>query len=208
MRHRDGSWRWLEVTIQPFRDAAGELHLASVGRDVTDRREVEKLRELTRQLEETGRNLSRANRELEEFASVAAHDLQEPMRRLVSFSELLRDDLGADLPEAAARDLELIGDGARRMQQLVRDLLELSRTSTDTMKRERVSAERCADRALERLELRVRESGARITRDPLPRVEADPTLLTLLYQNLIANALKFTARGDAPRIHLTAEQTA
>jgi PAS domain S-box-containing protein len=205
-RHRDDSWHWLELTIRPFRNARGELRMVTVGRDVTERREVETLRLLTRELEETAAELARANRELEEFTSLASHDLQEPLRRLVSFSRLLRDDLGKDLPEDAARDLDFIDQGARRMHALVHDLLALSRAGVSEMKTERIAADACLDGALERLALRVAETGAAIARDPLPELRADPTLLTGIFQNLIDNALKFRG-GAAPRIRITAERS-
>jgi len=204
-RHADGTWRYHELALHPFRTAAGELRMVSVSRDVTDRRELEMLRRLTRQLEETSAELQRANAELDEFASVAAHDLQEPLRKLVSFGQLLREDLGGELPEAAATDLEFIVSATRRMQHLVRNLLRLSRASAADLKRERLPADRCVDRALESLELRIRETGARVTRDALPEVMADPTLLHAIYQNLISNALKFHGAAP-PALHLSVER--
>jgi len=204
-RHGDDSWRWIELTIRPFRTAKGELRMVSVARDVTERREVETLRRLTRELEETAAELARANRELEEFTSLASHDLQEPLRKLVTFSKLLRDDLGATLPEDAERDLDFIDQGARRMHTLVQDLLTLSRTGVSEMKTERIPSELCLDRALERLALRIEETGAAIERDSLPELRADPTLLTEIFQNLIGNALKFR-REAPPRIRVTAER--
>lgn len=202
----DGSLRHHELALQPFRAATGETRVVSVTRDLTDRWEVEMLRRLTTELRETTADLNTANRELDEFASVAAHDLQEPLRKVVSFSQLLKEDLDEKLPEAAEKDLEFIVSAARRMQQLIRDLLRLARTSTAELKRERVAVDDCVDRALESLELRFRETGARLTRDPLPEVMADPTFLTAIYQNLIANALKFQG-GAPPVIHLSAERS-
>jgi len=104
-------------------------------RDITKARLAQ--RELARQrdaLEIANQDLARSNSELEQFASVASHDLQEPLRKLVSFSELLRADLGGDLSERASQDLEFITDAAKRMRTLVRDLLTLSRTGTSEMK--------------------------------------------------------------------------
>ena len=174
-------------------------------RDVTEARAAQ--RELARQrdaLENANQELARSNAELEQFASVASHDLQEPLRKLVAFSELLQHDAGSQLPERAHQDLEFITDAARRMRTLVRDLLTLSRTGTSEMKVIPVSLDGCADRALEALDLRISESAAVITRDPLPIVMGDLTLLDGLYQNLLSNALKFTAPGHSPRIHLSA----
>jgi light-regulated signal transduction histidine kinase (bacteriophytochrome) len=177
--------------------------MVSVGRDATERREVETLRQLTRELEETTGELARANRELEEFTQIASHDLQEPLRKLVAFSDLLRDDLGRDLPEDVERDLRFIRDGAQRLHTLVQDLLALARTGASSVKCESIPAGVCVDRALEMLALRVKETGAEISRDPLPEVMADATLLSEVFQNLIGNALKFSGESP-PRIRITA----
>src|SRR4029453_14377086 len=118
-------------------------------RDMTETRFAQ--RELARQrdaLEVANQDLARSNSELAQFASVASHDLQEPLRKLVSFAELLRSDLGGELPDRAAEDLEFITDAARRMRTLVRDLLTLSRTGTTEMKVRPVSLEACVARGL------------------------------------------------------------
>jgi len=204
-RHKEG-WEFpVEISLSPLATDGGLLVSASI-RDVTEARAVQ--RELARQrdaLESANLDLARTNAELEQFASVAAHDLQEPLRKLVSFSELLRSDAGDTLGESARQDLDFITDAARRMRTLVKDLLALSTTGTSAMSIRPVPLDECVDRALEALDLRVSESGAEITRDALPVVSGDRTLLESLYQNLLSNALKFTAPGQAPRIHLTAE---
>jgi len=163
------------------------------------------LAERTAQLERTNRELSFLNAELDDFTHMASHDLQEPLRTLIAFSDLLRKDLGQSLPERAAQDLGFIADAAKRMQTLIQDLLALSRAGRVAKKRERVSLDECADRALEVLVMRVRETGAEVTRHALPQVWGDSTMLTQLYQNLIGNALKFC--GDQrPIIQLTFEE--
>jgi light-regulated signal transduction histidine kinase (bacteriophytochrome) len=144
------------------------------------------------------------NAELDDFTNVASHDLQEPLRTLTAFSDLLRKDLDQSLPERAAQDLGFITDAAKRMQTLIHDLLALSRAGRVAKKREKVRLGECADRALEALAIRMKETAAQVTRDELPEVWGDSTLLTQLYQNLIGNALKFC--GDQPPvIRLTAE---
>ncbi len=148
------------------------------------------------------RDLVLQNRELEEFAYVASHDLQEPLRKLVAFSGLLRRDMGDAVPEKAERDLRFIEDSAFRMQRLVDDLLELSRAGRTELRREVVSLESCAATALEALQFAVEQSGAEIERDELPELWGDARMLTQLYQNLIANALKFI-QGRKPKIRLT-----
>jgi len=196
----------VEISLSPLETDSGPVISASI-RDITEVRYAQ--RELARKrdaLEAANQDLARSNSELEQFASVASHDLQEPLRKLVSFAELLRSDLGGELSDRAAQDLEFITDAARRMRTLVRDLLTLSRTGTSEMKVRTVSLEDCVDRALETLDLRVTETHAVITRDPLPDVSGDTTLLEELFQNLLSNALKFVAPGATPRIHVSAEQ--
>ncbi len=204
-RRKNGEEFSVEISLSPLETDLGPVVSAAI-RDMTDARLAQ--RELARQrdaLESANQDLARSNSELEQFASVASHDLQEPLRKLVSFSELLRADLGGELTDRAAQDLEFITDAARRMRTLVRDLLTLSRTGTSEMKVRAVSLETCVDRVLEALELRISETRAVITRDPLPEVQGDPTLLEELFQNLLSNALKFIAPGASPRIHITAE---
>jgi PAS domain S-box-containing protein len=167
--------------------------------DITRRKQAEEV--LNRHMTE----LARLNAELDEFTYVASHDLLEPVRKLVAFSEWLKKDLGDGLPPRAEQDLAFITDAAQRMQRLVGDLLTLSRTGKVSMVRETVSLDDAINRALEVLELRIAENGATISRTPLPMVWGDLTLLAQLYQNLIGNALKFTD-GAHPEIALTAEQ--
>ena len=163
------------------------------------------LAERTVQLERVNKELAFQNAELDEFTYIASHDLQEPLRVLTTFSELLHKDLGNSLPERVAEDLDFIIAGGKRMQRLIQDLLSLSRAGRAAMKREKASLAECADRALEALAVRVRETRAEIIQDELPNVWGDETLLTQLYQNLIGNALKFTAEQH-PIIHLTAQE--
>jgi light-regulated signal transduction histidine kinase (bacteriophytochrome) len=156
------------------------------------------------QQQRLNRELALQNRELEEFAYVASHDLQEPLRKLVAFCGLLRRDLGDS--ERASRDLRFIEESATGMQKLVDDLLELSRTGRSGLKRELISLEVCALSAIDALQITIERTGAEIERDALPEQWGDPRLLTQLYQNLIGNALKFVAPGRRPRVRLSAEQ--
>jgi light-regulated signal transduction histidine kinase (bacteriophytochrome) len=169
------------------------------------KRAEETLAERTAQLERTNRELVALNAELDDFTNVASHDLQEPLRTLTAFSDMLRKDLDQSLPERAAQDVGFITEAAKRMHTLIQDLLALSRTGRVPKKREKVSLGECADRALEALAIRMKETGAQVTRDELPEVWGDFTLLTQLYQNLIGTALKFG--GDQPPvIRLTVEE--
>ncbi|KZS58804.1 sensor histidine kinase [Mycobacterium ostraviense] len=154
------------------------------------------------QLDEQALELRRSNAELEQFAYVASHDLQEPLRKVGAFCQLLEKRYADQLDE---RGLEYIGfavDGAKRMQVLINDLLRFSRvgrlgtTSTD------VDLDTTLDAALANLATAIEESNAHIVRpaEPLPRVVGDPTLLTMLWQNLIGNAIKFRRQDRAPRV--------
>ena len=154
------------------------------------------------QLETAIEDLRRRNEELDEFSHVASHDLQEPLRKLTSFSSLLRKDAGEALPERAKKDLDFITSAASRMQTLVQDLLALSRAGRSEMKMGQVRMDDCVDAALEALTSRIEETGAKITRSPLPTIWGDATMLTQLYQNLIGNALKFTLANARPKVEL------
>jgi len=204
---RDGQERWIGHACQPVLDENGQsLGRRASNRDITERKRGEKvLADRTVQLERLNRELVSLNAELDDFTHMASHDLQEPLRTLTAFSDLLPKDLGQSLPERAARDLGFIRDAAKRMQTLVHDLLALSRAGRVPKKREKVSLSECVDQALEALAVRLKETGAKISRDKLPDVWGDQTLLTQLYQNLIGNALKFS--GDQrPIIRLTFEE--
>jgi signal transduction histidine kinase len=203
-------FRWLEhagwVLFEVWFLRLACIHnLSEMTSDARHRAELEHAHELTE--EEVVRrtaDLARKNQELDEFTYVASHDLQEPVRKLVSFSKLLEQDLNGELNDHAAKDLRFIVDAAGRMRDLIQDLLALSRAGRSALRVENVPLDECVDRALESLDMRVQETKAEIVRDPLPTVTGDPTLLTQLYQNLMSNSLKFIDRTRPPRVHVTA----
>lgn len=158
------------------------------------------------QLEEQLNQLADINNELDEFTRFVSHDLQEPVRKQISYGQLLREDLGDNISEDVERDISVIEDSARRMSALVKALLTLSRVSRIELQQESVSLNNCLDIALDDLEVRIEDCDAKITRDALPNVTGDQTMLTQLYQNLISNALKFIPPESSPEIHITAEQ--
>ena len=168
-------------------------------------RRTEELNVAKEELRQSVDELRKKNQELDEFTYVASHDLQEPIRKLISFSKLLKEDVGADLSEDAEKDLGFIVDAAERMRELIQALLALSRVGRSAMQSEPVSLDECAELALCALQLRIDETGAEIVHHPLPWVNGDKTVLTQLYQNLIGNALKFVSERK-PVIELTAER--
>jgi len=151
--------------------------------------------------------LRRSNEELERFAYVASHDLQEPLRMVASYTELLGRRYEGQLDERADRYIHFAVDGARRMQTLINDLLTYSRVGRAELAFEPVDLEALVEEQLQSFQLRMAESEAVVTRDPLPTVTGDRGQLGQLVQNLLSNALKF--HGEAPpRIHLSCHEEA
>lgn len=198
----------VEGSISLVRDASGTpVGFQGMMRDITERKRArEALAEKTGQLERLNHDLLRKNQELDEFTYIASHDLQEPLRKLVAFSEFLRKDVGTDLNPRAEKDLKFIVDAAQRMQTLVQDLLQLSRAGKSAMKREPLKLDDCADRAIDALAVRVETTKATVERSPLPDVWGDRTMLTQLFQNLIGNALKFIPHDRPPVVRVGAER--
>lgn len=167
--------------------------------DITGRKAMEdKIRDVVAALE-------RSNRELEQFAYVASHDLQEPLRMVASYTQLLAQRYGAALDEKANKYIDYAVDGAKRMQSLINDLLHLSRVETEGKPLVPVSLEEVVDRVQGDLQGIVADTGGEISRGPLPTIDADPMQMGQLFQNLIGNGLKFHREGVAPRVHVAAE---
>ncbi|WP_338058889.1 sensor histidine kinase [Streptomyces amritsarensis] len=167
------------------------------------RRNAERLDRTAAELDAQAVELRRSNAELEQFAYVASHDLQEPLRKVASFCQLLEKRYGDQLDERGAQYIGFAVDGAKRMQVLINDLLTFSRVGRVQDARETVALDGPLDRALRNLATAVEESGAEITRpDRLPDVVGDPTLLTMLWQNLVGNAVKFRSPDRAPRVEV------
>ena len=170
------------------------------------RSELAAMEEAREQLAAQAEELARSNADLEQFAYVASHDLQEPLRKVTSFCQLLQRRYQGQLDERADQYIEFAVDGAKRMQLLINDLLAFSRVGRTTEAFETVALDSVIDRALRNLETAIDETGAEIVRKgPLPEVDGDPSLLTALFQNVIGNAIKF--RGEAaPRVEISAAQ--
>jgi len=191
--------RQFDVMAFPFTDEEGAALILEVDLDVTERKRAEE--QLARQAAE----LSRSNAELQQFAYVASHDLQEPLRAVASFTKLLseryQDRLGSDANDF----IGFAVDGARRAQHLITDLLEYSRVGTRGTPFAGTDCEEVLRNALADLAIAVEDTSAEVTHDPLPLVDADETQLGQVFRNLIGNALKFHG-AEAPRVHVSAER--
>ncbi len=196
----DGSRRYAEASAAPIREPNGEIvGFRGIIRDVTDRRQAET------QLEQRSRELARSNDELRQFTSIASHDLQEPLRMVAGYTHLLARRYEGQLDDEADQFFRYAVDGVQRMQRLIRDLLSYSRVQTHGREPETVDAGEPLAWALSNLETAISEARGEITRDPMPIVRADPTQLGQLFENLIANAVKF--RGGRPlRVHVGVER--
>ncbi|MEU8953638.1 CHASE3 domain-containing protein [Streptomyces sp. NPDC048518] len=151
-------------------------------------------------------DLQRSNAELEQFAYVASHDLQEPLRKVSSFTQLLQRRYAGQLDSRADQYIDFAVDGANRMQTLINDLLDFSRVGRLHHAHQTVDLDTVLERTLSALSVSIEESEATITHDPLPTLVADPTQMGMLWQNLIGNAVKFRRPGVAPEIHVTAAE--
>jgi two-component system, chemotaxis family, sensor kinase Cph1 len=156
-------------------------------------------------LTEANRELMRSNEELEHFSYLASHDLQEPLRKLSSFSQLLAEEYGKKLEGEGLEYLEFIVDGAKRMQRLIEDLLEFSRAGAGEQRKKRLSLESTIKEVIQNLELQIAEQSAEILVEPLPTVYADSSDMVRLFQNLIVNALKYSSE-ETPVIKVSCKK--
>ena len=151
-------------------------------------------------------SLSESNAALEQFSYVASHDLQEPLRTMSSFAQLLTKKYDGKLDSEADRYLAFIMGASQRMSDLVRDLLEYARAATEEERPSSVALDEDLEAALTHLTQAVEESGASITHDPMPTIQVDRGQMVRLFQNLIGNALKYRKPNQPPKIHVSAEQ--
>ncbi len=150
--------------------------------------------------------LERSNRELEQFAYVASHDLQEPLRKVASFCQMLESRYAGQLDDRARQYIAFAVDGAKRMQLLINELLTFSRVGQPGTVRGPVDLNAVASEAVDRLDATITDTDAQVIVTDLPPVTGDATLLTQLFQNLIANAIKFRRMDEPPVIRISAER--
>ncbi|KFI22670.1 sensor histidine kinase [Nitrosococcus oceani] len=195
---KDGSMFSAEISLSPM-EVDGRLLITSAIRDITERKQIQKT------LEQQTQDLMRSNAELEQFAYVASHDLQEPLRMVSSYAQLLARRYRNQLDSDADEFIEFMVDGATRMQALINDLLAYSRAGTKNRTFATTNSNGVVRQVLESLQFVVKETQASLAVDPLPLLIADEAQLAQLFQNLISNALKF--RGETiPRIHISAKE--
>jgi PAS domain S-box-containing protein len=198
---KDGTEFPVEIGLSCMHTEAGTLALGLVS-EITGRKRIES--EIVR----INAELVRSNTELGQFAYVASHDLQEPLRMITGYLQLLERRYQGKLDAEASEFIRYAVDGAVRMKRLIEDLLALSRAGTQAANFRPVESQTLFETACSNLAVSIRESGAEITAGSLPLIVADPVLLTQVFQNLIGNAIKFRGKDRPPRIRVAAENTA
>jgi PAS domain S-box-containing protein len=195
-RRKDGSEFPIEIMLSPLETVEGVLVTAAI-RDITERRKSEE------QLVKTVWELKRSNDDLQQFAYVSSHDLQEPLRMVSSYTQLLAKRYKGRLDSDADQFIAFAVDGCNRMQGLIQDLLAYSRAGTNGKELCEVSSEKALQKALTNLRITIEQSAADVTHDSLPAVRTDEAQLTQVFQNLVGNAIKYHG-AEAPRVHVSA----
>jgi PAS domain S-box-containing protein len=191
---------WLSTTKMAFRNASGKIiGLLGVNVDITKRKaDEEKLQRFAEQLE-------RSNAELQNFASVASHDLQEPLRKIQAFGDRLRTKCSDQLGEQGRDYLERMQNAAHRMQTLIQDLLQLSRITSRAQPFQSCDLNKIVTEVISDLEVRIEQTRGQMEVGDLPTIDADPLQMRQLFQNLIANALKFHQPDAPPAVRISSE---
>jgi PAS domain S-box-containing protein len=195
-RRKDGSEFPLELMLSPLESAEGTLITAAI-RDISVRKAAEA------DLVQNVQDLNRSNQELEQFANIASHDLQEPLRMVASYTQLLSRRYKGKLDSDADEFIAYAVDGASRMQRLIQDLLAYSRVGSKGGNLRDISSDNALQQALQNLRGVIQDSGALVTHDPLPTVMADEIQLIQLFQNLVGNAIKYQKPG-VPKVQISA----
>ncbi len=196
----DGEVVWIATTKVPLHDVEGRCTgLVGVSSDISVRKEAEE------RLRLAAEQLRRSNLDLQDFASIASHDLQEPLRKIQAFGDRLKIKCAAGLGENGRDYLDRMQDAARRMQILLHDLLTLSRVTSKAQPFERVDLRKVVEEVVSNLEVRIEQTGAQVEIGRLPLIEADAAQMRQLFQNLISNAIKFQREGTQPEVIVSAK---
>ncbi len=197
-RRKDGSVFPMDLSVSAF-TVDGVRHFSGIIRDITKARQAEDARQKLLM------RLTESNTELERFAYVASHDMQEPLRMVLNFSQIIAKDYESSLDEEGKEYLKIVGDSAMRMRDMVQDLLEYARLGREGLNLVDVDMNAEVDHVLENLGQLLRDTGAVVTSDPLPMVQGNAVQLMRLLQNLIGNGIKYQAPGNVPVIHIAVE---
>ncbi len=191
IKHKNGHITPVLYNASVYRDDSNNvIGVFASARDITELKEAEKILKL--KLDE----LTRSNAELEQFAYVSSHDLQEPLRMIASYLQLLERKYKGNLDSKADKYIRFSVDGATRMQKLIDDFLEFSRVTTHAQEFKPTDLESIFAQVQSNLEVSIKENNALISHDPLPTIMADKTQITQVFQNLISNALKFRSESQ------------
>lgn len=198
---KDNSIFPAEISANVVKDVNGKpIYFVGITKDISYRKNAEREREALIN------DLKRSNEELQQFAYVASHDLQEPLRTIASFTELIERRYRGQLDKDADEFIEFIVDGTNRMQAMIKDLLQYSRVQTKGGEFTTTDIQKALDHALSNLKVSIEENNAEITHDKLPTVIADEKQFIQLFQNLISNAIKFRKEEEPPKIHISARK--
>ena len=203
-RRKDGTEFPLELSLSSWKTREDTFFTAILS-DITERKKSEEALKHQEARERRSVELKRSNDELQQFAYIAAHDLQEPLRMVASYTQLLAKRYKGRLDSDADEFIAYAVDGAHRMQLLIGDLLAYCRVGTTGKELRETSSEAALEQALLNLEGAIQESGVVVTHDPLPTVIADGAQLVQLFQNVVGNAIKYRS-AELPRVHVSANK--
>jgi PAS domain S-box-containing protein len=217
INYMDGLFFYIQVRIMPIQDKADEkyrivaIDITKLKKTQSELREARdfldlKVQERTSELNVLIDELKRSNEELQQFAYVASHDLQEPLRTISSFTQLLERRYKDKIDPDADEFIDYVVEAAKRMQQMILDLLEYSRIMTKGEEFKEIDAAEALNVALFYLKGLIENCDAEITYDKLPKIMADQSQLTKVFQNLISNAIKFKKENEPPKIHISAKK--
>jgi PAS domain S-box-containing protein len=202
----DSSVHWIAAKGRAHRSPEGvAVHMQGIVMDVTERKRAQEAQKHDEARERRSVELKRSNDELQQFAYIAAHDLQEPLRMVASYTQLLAQRYKGRLDSDADEFIAYAVDGAHRMQLLIGDLLAYCRVGTKGKELRETSSEAALEQALLNLQGAIQESSGVVTHDPLPTVVADGAQLVQLFQNVVGNAIKYRS-AELPRVHVSAKK--
>lgn len=198
--HKDGRYINVALTISPVRDNTGKIiGISNIIHDMTEHKAAEKQRE------SLIAKLAESNTELERFAYIASHDMQEPLRMINNFSHLIAEEYTDKLNDEGKEYIDFVRTGAERMQAMVDDLLEYARIGSNNTQRVLVNAADEVKHVIENLSARIKECKADVSHDDLPTFKGNPVQFMRLLQNLICNGLKYQKQDNAPKIHIAVQ---